>query len=347
MPKIEDRKLTPGENYMRMLRHEIPEWVPIWSVGMPLSFEKVIPLMPVGPSITSGHMDPNGDGIDIWGVKWVGEEKVGGAKLPEPNNFILDDITKWRDVIKAPDYSDVDWEQMVKDDLKLWKIDRNVTAVAQNIFVGPFQTFVSFMGFTEGLIAMSEEPEEVEALLEYIMDFYCDIEEKYFKYLKPDALWMVDDTCSANVPFMSEEMFRRFFLPCYKRMAEIALQNDIPIQFHNCGTAANFIEICHDEAGVVAWDPAQTMNDLVGFKKKWGREIAIVGAFDPSGILLEPDCPDEAIIEEVKNIIDTFAPDGGYAFCGGFVGPIGDENNMRKQMTLEKAVYDYGGCFYD
>ncbi len=347
MPKPENRKLSPGENYMRMLNHEIPEWVPIWTVGLPLYIEEPMPLIPVGPSITAPHMPPDSDGIDLFGVKWVGTEETGGAKLPEPNNFILDDITKWRDVIKVPDFSDVDWEKEAKKDLEMFKVDRSVSAVAQNVFIGVFQTFVSFMGFTEGLIAMSEEPEEVEALIHYITDFYTDIAEKYFDYLRPDAFFLVDDTASQMAPFMSEEMFRRFFVPCYKKLARKANEYGIPIQFHNCGLAANFIEICHDEVGVIAWDPAQTMNDLLGFKKKWGREIAIVGGFDPSGDLLLPDCPDELIRQAVRDTIDTYAPDGGYAFCGMFVGPIGDENLIRKEKVLEQEVIDYGATFYD
>ena len=42
----------------------------------------------------------------------------------------------------------------------------------------PFQQLIAFMGFTEGLIAMHEEPEAVKELLHYMADFYVPIIEK-------------------------------------------------------------------------------------------------------------------------------------------------------------------------
>ena len=40
---------------------------------------------------------------------------------------------------------------------------------------GYFQNLMAFMGFTEGLLAMYEEPEEVYALFDYICSFYCEV----------------------------------------------------------------------------------------------------------------------------------------------------------------------------
>ena len=69
------------------------------------------------PSILRGDRGPGGSNKDIWGVTYVANKEAGYAGLPEPGNFILDDITKWRDVIKAPDLSHVDWEQLAKKDM--------------------------------------------------------------------------------------------------------------------------------------------------------------------------------------------------------------------------------------
>lgn len=347
MPKIEDRKLTPKENYLRVVTGQVPEWMPIYTVGIPMMDGSPMAMAPVTPSLISSHQVPGKEAVDIWGVTWVGNYDTGYMKMPRPYDFLMDDITEWRDIIKAPDLTGIDWEQMYKDDLKKFNVDRENSAMGQGVYVGPFQTLVSYMGFTEGLIALSEEPEECLALLEYITDFYLEVEKRYFEVAKPDVLCMTDDTCSQNSPFISEEMFREFFLPCYKKHAEIAIEAGIPIQFHNCGTAAHYIELCHEEAGVTAWDPAQTVNDLDAFKAKWGNEIAICGGFDPSGKLLDPDCPEELLRETVIDIIDRLAPGGGFAFCGGFVGPMDDENNFRKQTIVEKTATEYGNTFYD
>ena len=56
------------------------------------------------------------------------DKETGYASIPEPGNFILDDITKWRDVIKAPEVPDVDWEAMAKADFEKANIVNPLTA---------------------------------------------------------------------------------------------------------------------------------------------------------------------------------------------------------------------------
>jgi hypothetical protein len=349
MPKIEDRKLTPKENILRMYHHEQQEWVPVYTMGMrPLPNGEPMPMTMIGPDIISKQNYPDGDGMDVWGVRWVGSDSTGGAKLPEPGRFILDDITKWHDVIKAPDLSGVDWEQMAKNDLKRRGIDRNLTAVGQDVFIGPFQYLMAFMGFTEGMIALYEEPEECHALLDYIIDFYVEVQRNYFKYMKPDVIIMADDTCAYTKPFISEEMFREFFLPCYIRECELPNELGMPIQFHNCGVAARFIEICHEEANIWGWDPCQLSNDMVAFKKKHQDDICIFGCFDPIGTpVVRDDATDEEVRQRVIDTVNTYAPGGGYAFYGSFVGPKDNPDVQRKNKVLLETAVEVCNTFYD
>jgi hypothetical protein len=52
---------------------------------------------------------------------------MNGA-MPAPGKIILDDITKWRDVIKNPDTSQRDWEGYYKKQTD--RFDRKNKAVA-------------------------------------------------------------------------------------------------------------------------------------------------------------------------------------------------------------------------
>ncbi|MCI6795041.1 MAG: veratrol--corrinoid protein metyltransferase, partial [Lachnospiraceae bacterium] len=47
---------------------------------------------------------------------------------------------------------------------------REDSAIEYNMHSGYFQDLVGFMGFENALCAMYEEPEEVEALMNYICD---------------------------------------------------------------------------------------------------------------------------------------------------------------------------------
>ena len=74
-----------------------------------------------------------------------------------------------------------------------------------NLYVGAFQQLMALMGFTEGLIAMIEEPEEAKACMEYINKTHVDIAKKCMPYIQPDIIYIMDDTCSAKAPFISED----------------------------------------------------------------------------------------------------------------------------------------------
>ena len=150
------------------LRGQQPEWIPHMGMGGP---KRINPTGMASPSFLMKHMMPNSDHIDIWGVEYVTSPEAAGAYLPKTWDFILDDITKWHDVIKAPDLSGIDWEQMAKKDLERFKPDRVNQAISYGAGgVGFFQHLMSFMGFTEGLCALFEEPEECQALFEYLGD---------------------------------------------------------------------------------------------------------------------------------------------------------------------------------
>lgn len=336
--------LTPKENYLKVLNGETPEWVPSYTM-LPIPGDaNATPSVMFEPTVLNPHRANNG-GLDIWGVNYVGCDEAAGAILPEPNNFILDDITKWRDVIKAPDLSNVDWEMMAKKEMEKSGIDRKYTAVAFNTHMGYFQTLMSFMGFTNGLMALFEEPEECQALFEYLSDFYCDCIEKCIDFYKPDIYTMMDDTAAWANPFISMNMYKEFLLPLYDRQASFARDRGIPITFHNCGKCQDFMEEIH-KIGVVCWDPAQCCNDLVGFKAKYGNTYTIAGGWINRDDLLGDDVTDEQIYESVRHTINTLGGEGGYMWCGGFLGAIGDEKIKHRNAVVKQAVKEIGATFY-
>ncbi len=339
------REWTPKENFMAAVMGEIPQSVPYYNMGMPFP-NGGEPTRSIAPDLFhDAHHGPQG-GKDIWGVTYVANAETGYASLPEPNNFILDDITRWRDVIKAPEMPDVDWEQMAKADYEKAKIDRNVSAVLSSPGFGPFQTLVAFMGFTETLCALYEEPEECKALLEYLSDFYQPIVEKTLDYYKPDVLYLADDTASKYAPFFSPEIYKDIFKPIYKRMADAAINRGIPIGFHDCGKCEAFIPDMVD-FGVRYWDPAQTENDLDRIKKEYQGRLAIVGGWEVHMFTDWTKLSKEELADSIRKTIDRYAPGGGYIFVGGLLGQAGDTYVTEMQKFIRATVFEYGDHYYE
>ena len=328
--------LTEKQNYLMMLSGEHPEWVPHYTfVPMPGETKTVATHMHE-PPILIPHRINNG-GPDIWGVNYVPTYETGQALIPEPDNFILKDVRKWRDVIKAPSLEGIDWEDMVKKHIEQTGIDRTQTALALNLHFGYFQHLMSFMGFSEGLMAMHEEPDEVMELFTYICDFFIEVAANVIDLYKPDVLTLMDDTAAWGASFISPQMYRDMLIPFHDRWAKMGRDRGLKLTMHNCGKCESIIDDLV-AMGINSWDPAQTCNDLEAIKAKHGNKLVIAGGWDARGRLLDPDVTDEEIVASAEEAFRKFAPGGGFAWCGGFLGPVDDPEIKRKNAVLHGAV---------
>ena len=306
--------LNVKENFLRALSGEVPEYVPRYNI-----FWGVRPSLLLGQRV-------NGVGRDIFGVEWTSEGSAVDAALPKPGDFILDDIRNWRDVIKFPDFSDVDWESMAAKDLK--NVDPELPRGGGSAAQGFFQSVMAFMGFTEGLVACFEEPDEVKELINYLCDGYLGIADKFLQYYKPDYVSFGDDIAHERDTFVSLPMFRDIFEPVWRRYIKFFKDRGYLAVHHNCGHFEAFLDDVVD-MGFNAWDPAQSSNDLKAIKEKFGNKLMICGAFDSRPFLPHHDVTEEDCRMAVRALFDDLAPGGGYAFFGGVM----NDDPIAKQRT--------------
>lgn len=334
--------LTEKENFMRLIQGKDPEWMPVFSFGY--SPDRIVPTMKIGPRLLYEqymHIEP---WKDIWGVTYVASESAGNQKLPQPNLFILKDITKWREVIKAPDITGIDWEQMARKDLEAARIDQTKTATLFKIHIGYFQTLMSFMGFGEGMSQMCEEPEAVSELMQYLSDFYVSVAEACIDFYHPDMMCVTDDVAAWGSPFVSLEMFRKLIKPYHKALAEVGLQRGLPVEMHCCGKCESFIDDWMDY-GVRAWDPAQVSNDLVGIQKKYGKKLVIIGGVDARE-LVKPGIGEDEVRSIIRETIDRYTAQGSYAFYCNLLTAVGDKETEQKNRWITDEAVKYGQKVY-
>ena len=342
---LANRKLNPeAQQYLNVMNGEVPEWVPR-NPGLigPANVYSTTPGNAKSLSSAAFPRKRNKDGssFDMFGVKHVPTVETGGMSLPEPNNFILDDVRKWRDVIKVPDLNAVDWELQCKRDLDgVGNFGPYVVTLGTH--VGYFQHLMNFMGFNNGLVALFEEPEEVKALYEYLSDFYCGMLEQQMKYWGEyiDQLGLTDDTATSKNPFISPEMYREMVKPYAARLAKYGTDRGMHIAMHNCGRCEDSIEDWRD-FGVNAWNPAQVENDLDGIKAKYGNSLVLVGCWDSQGPAGWPDASEELVRESVRECIMHYGKGGGFMFYASSYGAIGDEDAENKKRWITEAYEAY------
>jgi hypothetical protein len=328
--------LSEKENYLRALNGEIPEYVPTYRM-----MEWGCWISAVMPPFSSG-----GGFTTIFGVEHVVESAANNAPIPKPGVFILDDIRKWRDVIKRPAVLDeIDWEKIAKKDLEA-RDPALPKFGSGNITLGYFQALVSFMGFTNGLIACMEEPDEVKELMNFLLALNLEVGEKYLRYYKPDVFVGADDIAHERAPFVSEEMFLDIFEPLWRAEITLFKEAGLLAQHHNCGKFEAFVPHIVD-MGYNAWDPAQSSNDILGIKAQYGRNLMICTGVQSSGFCSWPETTEDEIRAEVRRVMDLYAPGGAYCFMGHILGPAGDEETTKRnawiQDEYEKNKYSYYG----
>lgn len=326
--------LTPKENYLTVLRGEIPEYIP--SMMFEPCTEMVIEEM-IAPVFA-----PNGPVMSVYGVEYIGSKEMGFGAMPTPGKVLLHDIRKWRDVVKNPDTSGRDWEGYYKAQTD--KMDRVNKAVA--VHGGDyFLTLVSFMGFEEALLAMYEEPEEVYALFDYVSEHYLEVMRQQIRHLKPEIYTIMDDDAAYRAPFFSPEMYRRLIKPFHKRHADLALENGIILDRHDCGKSDCFVDDWVD-LGIRSWNPAQVTNDLVTVKKKYTGTLTLSGCWDNQGILGSPAVDDEVLREALETYVDTFAPGGTFVFSAMLMAPPGDTAGQAKAGIIRDFYFNHVRDYY-
>lgn len=331
--------ITEKENYLRCYRGEMPEWVPRMGPASPGKHPACVSLI---PRFLNGFQIPELQ-RDVWGVEYVGTENTGGALLPVPGKHIIEDITEWRDILHAPDISDLDWEAMAKEDLK--NIDREQTALQICVHGGYFQELVNFMGYENGLCALYEEPEEVKAMLSYLNDFYAAFTEKALEYYKPDILMACDDMATSIQPFVSLDLFREFFRPMHERELELAKKAGCFLDMHCCGKCELFVDDWV-EMGIQSWNPAQVSNDLVGIQKKYGDRLVLIGCWDSQGPAGWLHTDEETTRAAVRRCIDQFAGNGKFIFQASIYGSPNDPQFINKRRWIAEEYESYGRSFY-
>jgi hypothetical protein len=321
--------LSPKENYLRCLRHEDYEYVPLFHFG------------PGGDVGIAGFFppevgDPSTGFVDGFGVRWAASESAAGGLIPEPGKFVLEDVTRWKKDVVIPDVEKYDWEKLSSGGGE-FPIDRDKTAFAIIANCGPWERLAALMGFEGAMIAMIEEPEATFELLTAITDYKIALAKKTKKYFDADTFTNFDDIATERNLFMSPETYRQLIKPQHIRLNRAVRElGMIPIQ-HTCGHA----ELCVEdyiETDAAAWNSVQPTNDLAAILDKYGDRFCLEGGFDSNGKPGRPDATIEDLKAEVERCFREYGSKRGFIFSALLLSSTGSTDVMAKhQAVLETA----------
>jgi uroporphyrinogen decarboxylase len=194
------------------------------------------------------------------------------------------------------------------------------------------------------LLNMAMIPDFSVALLAKITEKCKELMGQFLKetgdYL--DIIKIGDDLGTQESLMISPRMYRAMLKPFHADLiAFIKERTDAKVFFHTDGDVFNLIED-FIEIGVDILNPIQTsagkMSDLAGLKERYGGRIAFCGAIDTHRIL--PEGTPEEVQGEVRRVIDTLGPGGGYLLSS--VHSIMNDVPAENVLAMVDAVEKYG-----
>ena len=155
---------------------------------------------------------------------------------------------------------------------------------------------MSLRGMEQMMVDMVESPDIAHAIYGKITDFSCDRIRRYVTANKGviDIVGIGDDVAGQDGLFFSIDMWREFFKPYVKRMADLCHELNVIPYFHGCGgfpgLYPDFIDM-----GIRTTGRLQTEakgNNFAELKGIYGKELSFWGAIDGQHVCIEGS-PDE------------------------------------------------------
>lgn len=283
--------LTPRQNLMETIKRGNPDRFVNQFEFMDLIMEAPMDL-PLAPA-------PGTEVVNKWGItfRWP-EGQIGSFPVHDDEHKVLKDITKWREVVKAPSvfYTEEEWAPAVAH---ANSIDRNEKFVTAFCAPGIFEQTHHLMGIEDALMSFYEEPEEMQALIDYIVEYELAYAKEVIDHIHPDCLFHHDDWGSQISTFVSVPMFEEFLLPAYKKVYGFWKENGVELIVHHSDSFAATLVPAMIEMGIDIWQGTMTTNNIPELIKKYGDKITFMGGID-SGKVDHPEWSPEEIEKYVE-----------------------------------------------
>jgi uroporphyrinogen-III decarboxylase len=136
-----------------------------------------------------------------------------------------------------------------------------------------------------------------------------------------------NDWCFKSGPMFSPANFRKFFVPCMRKIVDLCHSWGVPYIKHLDGNTTKLLPMLVSEVGIDAHHPLEPSAgmDIFALKKQYGDQITLCGNLE-CGELLSNGSP-EQVVEQARRLIRDVAPGGGYIFSSS--------NSIHDQVKLE------------
>jgi hypothetical protein len=236
-------------------------------------------------------------------------------------------------VADVKDRYPANWDELVR----IYDKRNYPLALLNNGQFGLYFILRTWMGTETTSCMFFDDPDLVHEMLDFICDYFMELTHKALHEADIDYFNFSEDLSYKTGPLFSPQIFREFFLPCYKRLT--AYLNDHGIKLITVDTDGNPLKLIplFIEAGINGIWPIEAAAgmDPVMLRKEFGNALALAGGIDKRILATSRD----KIENEVMRILDYMLPRGGYIpMVDHLVPPDVSFANFNYYMDLKKTA---------
>ncbi|HIE44553.1 MAG TPA: hypothetical protein EYP78_07165 [Candidatus Omnitrophica bacterium] len=175
---------------------------------------------------------------------------------------------------------------------------------------GPFWRVRDWVGFENLCMLCATDPVFVREMMEYVIDFTIETLRGRIAELYIDFVYLSEDMAYKTASMISPRMVRELMVPGYRRLMDFLRSQNVQTVIMDCdGHISELIPIWI-ELGIDGTWPVEIAanNDPVTYRKKFGRDIALLGTIDKRELRFDFARVKKEVMSKVPWLIEQ----GGY-----------------------------------
>ena len=330
--------MTSRERELAVIRHEIPDRIPVDAISVENTAE-IAARLGIAEGDVISHLGLDGRKV---GIRYAGEVRERDSN-PNRNEWGALNATPYGSTYAYPlagvrsvaDVGRYAWPDPAGYDYGSAAASAAILS-AEYAVRGPywqplFCRVCSLAGMETALVWMIDEPNLFEAMLEAVFERTFALCEGYLQHCGEhlDILCLGDDFASQRGMVFAPDLWRKYLKPYYARLFELGKAAGKFVWFHSCGDITAVLPDLID-IGMDVWETVQLHTlpmSSEALKREYGDHITFFGGVNTQRLpFLSPD----EVSDEVKRCIDVLGKGGGY-ICG-------PDHHIKPDVSAENAV---------
>lgn len=331
MPETVSGNFFPGESYFGL---DVRDFVGL-DIGMHPQFDYEV-LAEDERYLTARH----GNGIVTKALK---EGTVRGTRMsmdqylshPVTDRASFLEMTKRYDPLSPARYP-ADWDTKVAE----WRTRDYPLFLLNNGSFGLYSWLRNWVGTEEISYLFYDEPELVDAMLEFATEFFLALIERALRETDCDSFNYFEDCAGKGGPLISPGIFRKFFLPRYQRMnARMKAAGIKTIWMDSDGDMWALIPLLI-EAGIdCLWPLEQASGMDPRLVRKSYPTLALAGGIDKMELAKDRAAIDAEVYAKIPPLVEQ----GGYLpIIDHAVPPDISLDNFRYYLEVKTRLLERG-----